>query len=140
MKNPSDEPAVDQSAAGTILVVEPDILVRMVIAGYLRECGYTVIEGVSADDAITVLEAGRTIDVVLVDAQLPGESDGFALAHKIRQSYPAVDVLLTSGPRKSADTAVDLCEEGPLEKPYHPQEVLRRIHMLQERRRTRRTP
>jgi hypothetical protein len=42
----------------TILFVEPDILVRMVVADYLRECGYAVIEAVSAEDARKVLSQG----------------------------------------------------------------------------------
>jgi hypothetical protein len=43
---------------------------------------------------------------------------------------------LTSGSARAADKASDLCDDGPLEKPYHPQEVARRIKLLQERRRT----
>ena len=38
-ENPGD------AARTTILVVEPDILVRTTIAEYLRDCGYTVLEG-----------------------------------------------------------------------------------------------
>ena len=44
-------------AQSTILVVEPDILVRMAIADYLRECGYKVLEGVTAEDVVTALES-----------------------------------------------------------------------------------
>jgi CheY-like chemotaxis protein len=39
----------------TILVVEDDVLIRMPIAQYLRDCGNRVIEAVSADEAMTVL-------------------------------------------------------------------------------------
>jgi DNA-binding response OmpR family regulator len=92
---------------------------------------------VTAADAFTVLEAGRKIDVILAEVQLTGGVDGFAFAQQIREGHPGIDVLLTSGIRKAADKAGDLCEEGPLEKPYHPQEVARRIRILQERRRTR---
>jgi hypothetical protein len=49
---------------------------------------------------------------------------------------PSIDVILTSGVAKAAEKAGDLCDEGPLEKPYHPQEVVRRINILRERRRT----
>jgi hypothetical protein len=45
----------------TIFVVEPD-LVRILIADYLRDCGYKVVEGVNADDVLVVLGAGRKID------------------------------------------------------------------------------
>ena len=133
---PLDHRRADGAAPSTILIVEPDILIRMVIARYLRDCGYTVLEGVSAADAMTVLGSGQKIDVVFSEAQLCGEVDGFGLARWIREHCPDVDVILTTGARRAADKANDLCEEGPLEKPYHPQEIVRRINLLRERRRT----
>lgn len=121
------------------MVVEPDVLARMVIADYLRRCGYKVIEGVAAEDVFAVLRAGGTIDVVLTEMKLPGEMDGFSLARQLRQTHPGIDVLLTVGIVNAADKAGDLCEDGPLEKPFHPQEVVRRINLLRERRRTSKT-
>lgn len=52
MPAPPAEPSSDESTSTTILVVEPDILVRMVIADYLRDCGYKVVEGVNADESL----------------------------------------------------------------------------------------
>jgi CheY-like chemotaxis protein len=123
-------------AASVIIVVEPDILARMVIADYLRDCGYKVVEGVDADDVLAVLEAGRKIDVIMAEVRLAGSLDGFGLARQIREDHPEIDVILTSGVARAADKAGDLCDDGPLEKPYHPQEVVRRINLLRERRRT----
>lgn len=134
--------AVESSSGettGTIFVVDPDILVRMVIAGYLRDCGYKVIEGVSANDVLAVLEAGTKIDVILTEVQLTGGIDGFGLVRKIRENHPKIDVILTSGVARVAGKASDLCDDGPLEKPYQPQEVIRRINFLRERRRASRT-
>jgi CheY-like chemotaxis protein len=119
----------------TIAVVEPDVLVRMVIAEYLRQCGYRVVEVSAGEDLLAMLEGGNRIDIVLAEIKLGGEMDGFALAKRIRQAYPGTDVILTSGIAAAADKAGNLCEEGPLEKPYHPQEVVRRIHILREQRR-----
>jgi DNA-binding response OmpR family regulator len=121
---------------GTILVVEPDILVRMTIAEYLRGCGYRVLEGLRAEDVVTALRSEQKIDIIFADVQLSGSFNGFGLAQWVRQNHPGVDVILTSGITKAAEKAGDLCDEGPLEKPYHPQEVLRRINILRERRRT----
>jgi len=56
--------------------VEPDILVRMIIADYLRDCGYKVFEGVTADDVLIVLESGQKIDVIFAEVQLSGSMDG----------------------------------------------------------------
>jgi CheY-like chemotaxis protein len=123
-------------ATSVIFVVEPDILARMVIADYLRDCGYKVVEGVNADDVLAVLEAGKKIDVILAEVRLAGSLDGFGLARQIREDHPDIDVILTSGVARAADKAGDLCDDGPLEKPYHPQEIVRRINLLRERRRT----
>jgi DNA-binding response OmpR family regulator len=118
-----------------VLVVEPDILARITIADYLRDCGFKVFEGASADEALAVLGSGRKIDVILAEVQLAGRMDGFALARWVRERHPDVDMILTSGIARAAAKAGDLCEEGPLEKPYHPQEAVRRINILRERRR-----
>jgi len=133
---PSDDRSSDEVRPSTVLVLEPDILVRMIIADYLRDCGFKVFEGVTADDVVAVLESGQKIDIIFAEVQLGGRMDGFGLARWVRDKQPDTDVILTSGIARAADKAGDLCDEGPLEKPYHPQEVLRRINILLERRRT----
>jgi CheY-like chemotaxis protein len=70
-----------------VMVVEPDVLVRMSIAEYLRDCGYQVIEGVSATDVWAVLDIGRPVHVVMVDVKLGSDSEGFVLASQIRQTH-----------------------------------------------------
>jgi len=132
---PLDDQGADGAVPSRILVVEPDILVRMVIASYLRDCGYKVLEGVTAADVMAVLGSGQKIDVVFSEVRLRGRVDGFALAGWVREHHPEVDVILTAGVAGAADKASDLCEDGPLEKPYQPQEVVRRVNLLRERRR-----
>ena len=63
------------------------------------------------------LHQGRNFFVaqILVIAQI----NGFALATWIRQEYPGVRVILTSGVNQMARNAEDVCSDGPfLEKPY----------------------
>lgn len=122
----------------TIMVIESDILVRMVLAEYLRDCGYKVVEGSCADDAFTVLRSDIKVHMLFTEVRLSGDSDGFALAKTTREMYPDVDVILTSSVANAADKAGDLCAEGVVEKPYHPEEVLRRINILRDRRSARR--
>jgi CheY-like chemotaxis protein len=45
----------------TVLLVEDEVLVRMPIAQYLRDCGYKVIEAVNADEAMAVLLHKETV-------------------------------------------------------------------------------
>jgi CheY-like chemotaxis protein len=116
----------------TILVVEDEILVRLAIADYLRECGYKVHEAVNAQEALAMLQSPEVaIDIVFSDVQMPGDMDGFGLARWIRANKPGVQVILTSGVERSADIAASLCEAGPLlRKPHPPQDVVDRIRRL----------
>jgi DNA-binding response OmpR family regulator len=120
----------------TIMVLEPDVLIRMTVADYLRECGYAVIEGIAASDVGKVLGSGRSLDVVLADVQLAGDVDGFSLARRIRQTHASVDVILTSGITGAANKSREVCEDGPIGKPYHPKDIEARIKSLMERRRS----
>jgi len=119
----------------TIMVVEPDVLVRMTVAEYLRDCGYTVIEGVAASDVWAVLESGNRLNAVLADVKLSGDVDGFSLSRRIRQTHANIDVILTSGIAGAANKSQELCEDGPIRKPYQPKDVEARIKGLMERRR-----
>jgi len=118
------------------MVIEPEVLIRMTIAEFLRECGFKVVEGVVAEDVRTVLDAGGHLDIVFCEVRLPGNTDGFALAKQLRNAHPEIDVILTSGIAGAAEKSTDLCAEGPLKKPYEPKEVAARIHRLLERRRS----
>ena len=122
--------------APIIMLVEQDILVRMLLAEYLRSCGYKVIEGISTEDVLVVLRAGNKIEIVFVGMRMGGDLDGFGLASTVRESYPDIDVILTSGVQNAANKAGDLCDRGPEDRPYHSQELLRRINVLREQRRT----
>ena len=94
---PLDDQGADGPAPSTIRVVEPDILVRIVIASYLRDCGYKVLEGVTAADVMTVLGSGQ-IDVVFSEVRLHRKVNGFGLARLIREHYSDVDVIFRSRP------------------------------------------
>jgi DNA-binding response OmpR family regulator len=82
-----------------------------------------------------VLDGGHTVDVLLMEVNLPGTDNGFELAHRIRQTRSEVDVILTSGIAGSVQHSHELCAEGPVKKPYEPKDVEARIKILLERRR-----
>jgi CheY-like chemotaxis protein len=118
--------------AEAVLVVEDDVLVRLVIAAYLRDCGYRVFEAANGDEAIKLLARDEaSIGVVLTDVEMPGQTDGFALAQWIRRERPGVELVIAGTPARAADAAGDLCEEGPQRaKPYEPSLALDRIRRL----------
>jgi CheY-like chemotaxis protein len=118
--------------AGTILVVEDEVLIRLVIAEYLRDCGYRVIEAVHADEALLVLRKSEcAIDVVFTDIEMPGSMDGFALAQWVRSNRPGIDVILAGSVNRAVQAASDLCDQQDhVPKPYDPQSVHDRIRRL----------
>ena len=120
------------AVADTVLVVEDEVLIRMVIAQYLRDCGYRVIEAASADEAVIVLKQSELrIDAVLSDVEMPGTMDGFGLARWVRQNRAGLEVILVGSPARAADAAADLCESGPaFAKPYEPRAVVDQIRRL----------
>jgi DNA-binding NtrC family response regulator len=115
----------------TILVVEDDVLVRMPIAQYLRDCGYKVIEAFNADEAMQVLLHRETVvHVVFSDIEMPGAIDGFGLAKWIRERRPGLDVLLAGTLPRAVESAKELCEQAPVPKPYEAQTVHNHIRRL----------
>src|SRR5215510_9490676 len=118
-------------AQETILVVEDDVLVRMPIAQYLRDCGYKVIEAVNADEAMTVLRHQETVvDIVFSAIDMSGSTDGFGLSQWVREHRPGLDVILAGTVPRAVNAAKELCDDGPMPKPYEPQAVHDRIRRL----------
>lgn len=128
MRN-SDQNATTGEATQTLLVVDGEVLLRLHICSYLRECGFKVIEAASSDEALVVLQgSGLTVDIVLSDAGVPGQMDGFGLSQWLRANQPAIPVILVGSPGRAVEAAADLCEAGPtLSKPYEPEILLDRI-------------
>ena len=121
----------DTGAPQSILVVEDEVLIRMVIADYLRGCGYKVIEAANADEALALLQHEEiAVDAVFSDIEMPGSMDGFGLAKWLRTHRPDTDVLLAGNITRAVEAAADLCESGSLPKPYEPQFAAERIKQL----------
>lgn len=122
--------------APAVLLVESDILVRHVLAEYLRSCGYDVLEAATGEEAEIILEVeAERVEVVLADAKASGAREGFALVRWLRDTHPHIDVVLAGSQAMAASHATDLCEDGPaVDKPYQPQSVLDRIKWLKAQR------
>ena len=118
----------DTPSSETILLVESDPLQRSTVAQYLRDCGYIVIEAIDARETMTVLRR-QNVDILVTDVELRDES-GFQLSAKARELRPGLKVVLTRSPERTAAIAGDLCEDGPLDHPYHPQQLVERLKRL----------
>ena len=108
--------AVPLTGRGTVLLVEDDPDVQEVASMLLEQLGYRVFSVQSAAAALQLLASGEVIDLVFTDVVMPGELDGLALARRVKEEYPDVAVLLTSG----YANAFNALESGflLLRKPY----------------------
>lgn len=83
--------------AQIILVVDDEIILRMFIAESLRDEGYQVLEAGRADEALTILDAGIEVDLLVTDVRMPGAMDGMGLARNSKQTAPGRPVIVSSG-------------------------------------------
>jgi CheY-like chemotaxis protein len=117
------EPAI------TILVVEDEPFVRMDISDALVAAGITVLEAGNADDAIRLLESHPKIQALFTDIDMPGSMNGLMLATAVRDRWPPIQILITSGHRYICD--VDLPVEGHFfSKPYDPSQVVKTMRNM----------
>jgi DNA-binding NtrC family response regulator len=115
----------------TILLVEDEILLRAAVAEFLRDSNYRVLEASNAVEAQAVMQSKEPIELVFSDVRMPGELSGFDLAAWIRQQYPDVSVLLTSGFFDLQSASGYGKEHGLiLQKPYSFDELLAHVKRL----------
>ena len=111
---------------GTVLLAEDDVLIRMPVAQYLRDCGYRVLEAVTTGEALEALEDERfDISAVVSSVQLAG--DGFGISSWVRQRRPDLKVILTGTPARAVEAVSGLCDDETVSTPLAPQLLLRRI-------------
>jgi len=82
---------------GTVLVVEDDELVADLAAGMLEELGFLPTIVHSAKEALDRLAHGERPTLVFSDIVMPGGITGLELARKVRDRYPELPILLTTG-------------------------------------------
>lgn len=106
-----------------ILVVEDEMITRMVISDVLRDEGYTVIEAFNADEAVDILTAGKSVDLVFSDVRMPGTLDGLGLLRFIKQRFCNLPVILASGHLDPAEARAEGADHL-FAKPYRVEAVV----------------
>jgi CheY-like chemotaxis protein len=119
----SESAAYVGKQAPTILIVEDEVLILTATARYLRDCGFEVLEAVTADEALEILRATPRVQAVFSDVKLPGYYSGVDLAQILQRDYRDIKILLTSAVAPFPEIqGVTL-----LRKPYFLFEVERRL-------------
>ncbi len=92
------EKADATDAPAAVLVVEDELLIRMMVADTLNDAGFHVKEADSGTAALEALGAdGKALRAIILDVGLPGPLRGEELIDKIRFLSPAIPILVTTG-------------------------------------------
>jgi len=112
----------------TVLVVEDEVLIRLLIADELRDLGVQVLEASNAAEALTILESQLSVQVLFTDIRMPGRMDGIGLSRFAREHYPHLKLILTSGhqPENYARASADIF----VAKPYDLNTVVQQVETL----------
>jgi len=95
----------------------------------LEDAGFAVLEACNGDVALRILEGRSDINVVFTDIQMPGSLCGLELAHRVRERWPPIHLVVASGLK--APTQDEFPKMGRfIRKPYAPQDVLKALHEL----------
>ncbi|MDB5612648.1 MAG: hypothetical protein JWQ22_301 [Devosia sp.] len=87
------------TAGISVLVVEDEALIMLDIVDQLEAEGFTIYQAHNADIAIELLAAHPDIRLIFTDIDMPGSMDGLKLATAVRDRWPPVKIIVTSGHR-----------------------------------------
>lgn len=112
-----------------VLVVEDEPLVRMGMVDVLEEDGFEVFEAATADEAIATLVNHLEISVMFTDIDMPGGMDGLKLAAAVRDRWPPIRIVVTSGYRIVRENELPTLTRF-FPKPYDPHAISRTMRDL----------
>src|SRR5918994_1858826 len=125
--------SIPTSAPANVLVVEDEMVLRMRAVDIVEDAGFTAIEAINAEQALSILESRSDISLLFSDIQMPGSMDGLKLAHAVHNRWPLIKIILVSGqeivgagalkiiPKAAIPHVVDVLENGqPTGEPAPP--------------------
>jgi DNA-binding NtrC family response regulator len=112
-----------------VLVVEDEPLVRMAAVDLVEEAGFRAIEAKDADEAVRILEARTDIRTVFTDIDMPGSMDGIKLAAAVRERWPPIEIILTSGHSHIREDEIP-DRSVFFRKPYDPRRVIETLRRM----------
>ena len=118
----------------SILIVDDDPGMRVLLSNLLRRSGYRVMTAADYDEIVGALEA-RTIDLMLLDVMLPGVS-GFEICRDVRDGgWGDIPIIMISARGEEADrvAGLELGADDYIAKPFGDSEVLARVRAVLRR-------
>ena len=114
----------------TVLLVEDEVLIRLMLADELRSQGLQVLEASNADEALTVLQSSLPVHLLFTDIRMPGGMDGVALAKMAHARFPQIKSIIGSSGRP--EQSIDFVDAF-LAKPYDLRELAAQVRRLLDR-------
>ncbi|WP_428377076.1 PAS domain S-box protein [Lichenicoccus sp.] len=116
----------------TVLVVDDEPTVRMLVVEVLSELGYRAVEASDGPSGLRILQSGRSIDLLVTDVGLPGGMNGRQLADAARVGSPALKVLFITGYAENAVVGRGMLEPGMqiMSKPFSMESLATRIREI----------
>jgi CheY-like chemotaxis protein len=109
----NDVISITDSADGeTVLVIDDEPNLRMLMVEVLEEAGYVVIEAENGAAGLSVLQSDARIDLLITDVGLPGGLNGRQVAEAARNTRPDLKVLFVTGFAENAVIAHDHLDRG----------------------------
>ncbi|MDF0544769.1 response regulator [Sphingobium sp. H39-3-25] len=127
---PADVAAAAEAEAGeTVLIVDDEPSVRMLIVDALSDLGYHCIEAHDGPAGLRVLETKTRVDLLITDVGLPGGLNGRQVAEAARSLRPDLRILFVTGYAENAVLNHGHIERGMevLTKPFTVGELVRRV-------------
>jgi CheY-like chemotaxis protein len=120
-------PAAAPLSRRTVLVVEDEMLVQMLVLEVVADMGLDALEAHDGPSALAVLHSGAAIDLLITDIGLPG-MNGRQLAEAARAFRPGLKVLFVTGyTDKAAAGAVPVAGIETITKPFALDDLARKI-------------
>jgi PAS domain S-box-containing protein len=117
---PESAEAPRTGAGETVLVVDDEPTIRMLVTEVLEDLGYSAIQAEEGPSALKALQAARRVDLLVTDVGLPGGMNGRQLAEAARMIQPKLRVLFITGYAETVALNPDHLEPGMhvLTKPF----------------------
>ena len=119
-------------AGETVLIVDDEPTVRMLITEVLEGLGYAAIEAADANSALKVLQSNVRIDLLITDIGLPGSLTGLQMVDVARFDRPDLKVLCITGYPLTVATRVGSLETNMhmLTKPFTLETLANRVEAI----------
>jgi len=118
-----------KTTSQAVLVVEDEPLVRLMALDMVEEAGFEALGAANASGALAMIEKRPDISLVFTDVDLSAGMNGVGLAFEIRERWPPIEIIVTSGRNEPNDLA--LPERGRfLPKPYLCADLMKIMHSL----------